>query len=343
MVLDKKILGKKLLENDFEEKIHGGISTCLEIGLTILKSNKAILEFEDVWFDRFSETLVDIWLPNPRDDEKQKKIQVKKHLPAALKMLKKNYSEIFSAKEDVIRLSPKYENAKAMFIKWDTSVNETKVDYEQDAIRLANPFLTISVEETVSKGIELQKHAKIASSLETKWGSWGEEALALFNKKLIVVHAGRIDYRLGSVLYDVKSGPNVLNLRDLDGARLKRGKIQALSKEKTYGHLIGIDDFAIGIIYGREELATKSWMRNTGGLIIFGNKTWKTLTGNSWNAFKFFVWHLRYMNEKSKQKSNPAELAHAVKMFVDSFYGDDESILNKALSDPEFKKIKGSS
>ena len=74
MVLDKKILRKKLLENDFEKKIHGGISICLEIGLTILKSNKAILEFEDAWFDRFSETLVDIWLPNPRDDEKQKKI-----------------------------------------------------------------------------------------------------------------------------------------------------------------------------------------------------------------------------------------------------------------------------
>ena len=93
-----KILRKKLLENYFEKKIHGGISNCLEIGLTILKNNKTLLEFEDIWFDRFSETLVDIWLPNPRDDEKQKKIQVKKHLPTALKMLKKNYSEIFSAK-----------------------------------------------------------------------------------------------------------------------------------------------------------------------------------------------------------------------------------------------------
>ena len=49
------------------------------------------------------------------------------------------------------------------------------------------------------------------------------------------------------------------------------------------------------------------------------------------------------MNEKSKQKSKHVELVQAVKMFVDSFYGDDESILNKALSDPEFKKIKGSS
>ena len=51
--------------------------------------------------------------------------------------------------------------------------------------------------------------------------------------------------------------------------------------------------------------------------------------------------HLRYINEKSSILDEDLELA--VKMFVDSFYDGDESILERALNDPEFKKIKESS
>ena len=44
--------------------------------------------------------------------------------------------------------------------------------------------------------------------------------------------------------------------------------------------------------------------------------------------------------EELKQTWSSGNLTQAVKMFVDSFYGEDKSVLKKALSDSEFKKIK---
>jgi len=336
-LINLKILKEKLGKDGIE--LESGLKTCLELGMNLLKNEKSILEFDDSWFNGFSKILVDIWLPNPTDKEKTKKTQTEKTLPKSFSILKQEHDEIFSD-EKTTHSEPTYEKSKPLFDEWRKSVLATRHDFEEGAIDYANPYLTISVEETIAKGSDFQKHAKIASSLETKWGNWGEKGLELFNNNLIPVHAGRIDYRLGQTLYDVKSGPNVLNLRDVDGARLKQGKIRELPNQKQFGNLIGINDFSVGIIYGREGLSTKPWMRNTNGLIIFGVDTWKTLTGDEWNAFRFFTWNLRYNVEELKQKWSHEDLTRAVKMFVDSFYGDDESVLKKALSDSEFEKIK---
>jgi len=336
-MFDLEKLQDKLSDNDVE--LTKGLKTCLNVGINLLKTEQSILEFEKHWFDEFSQTIVDIWLPNPTDKEKKKKITTQKILPKAFSIVKKNSDLIFINKK-IPKSKPTFENSKLLFDEWRKSVLVTKTDFEKGAIAYANPYLTISVEETLEEGSDFQKHAKIASSLETKWGNWGEKGLELFNNNLIPVHAGRIDFRLGETLYDVKSGPNVLNLRDLDGARLKQEKIRTLSKEKSFKNLIGVNDFSVGIVYGREELATKNWMRDTDGLIIFGVDTWKTLTGDEWNAYRFFIWNLRYNVEELKQTWSNDNLTKAVKMFIDSFYGENKSILEKALSDTEFKKIK---
>ena len=336
-MFDLEKLQDKLSDNDVE--LTKGLKTCLNVGINLLKTEQSILEFEKSWFDEFSQTIVDIWLPNPTDKEKKKKITTQEILPEAFLIVKKNIDLIFINKK-IPKSKPTFENSKLLFDEWRKSVLVTKTDFEKGAIAYANPYLTISVEETLEEGSDFQKHAKIASSLETKWGNWGEKGLELFNNNLIPVHAGRIDFRLGETLYDVKSGPNVLNLRDLDGARLKQEKIRTLSKEKSFKNLIGVNDFSVGIVYGREELATKNWMRDTDGLIIFGVDTWKTLTGDEWNAYRFFIWNLRYNVEELKQTWSNDNLTKAVKMFIDSFYGENESILEKALSDTEFKKIK---
>ena len=337
VLLDSDLLKEKLSDNDIE--LTKGLKTCLNIGVNLLKTEKSISEFKDSWFDDFSQTAVDIWLPNPTEKEAEKKTSTRKILPESFTILKQESDSVFSDKK-IDRVKPTYEKSKSLFDEWRKSLFATRKNFEKGAIAYANPYLTISVEETLEEGSEFQKHAKIASSLETKWGNWGEKGLELFNNKLIPVHAGRIDFRLGKILYDVKSGPNVLNLRDLDGARLKQGKIRELSKLKSFKNLIGVNDFSVGILYGREELATKNWMQNTNGLIIFGVDTWRTLTGNEWNAYRFFIWNLRYNIEELKQTWSRDNLTQAVKMFVSSFYGENKSILKKALSDSEFKKIK---
>jgi len=336
-MLDFEILKEKLDANDIQLKKN--LKTCLQLGINLLESETSIIKFENSWFDDFSQTVVDIWLPNPTDKEKIKKNETKKILPKSFLIAKQEFDSIFISKKTKT-LEPTYEKSISLFDEWHDSVLQTRTDFEEGAIAYANPYLTISVEDSLNNGSNFQKHAKIASSVETKWGSWGEKGLDIFNNNLIPVHAGRIDFRLGRKLYDVKSGPNVLNLRDVDGARLKQSKIRALSEETSFKNLIGVDDFSVGIVYGREALATKNWMRDTDGLIIFGIDTWKTLTGDEWNAYRFFIWNLRYNVEKLKQTWSRDDLNQAVKMFVDSFYGENKSILEKALSDSEFKKIK---
>lgn len=336
-MLNSKTLQKKLSDKDV--KLTKGLKTCLKMGVSLLKTEKSILEFEDSWFDEFSQTVVDIWLPNPTDKEKTKKTETKNILPKSFSIVKQEFDSIF-LDEKITKFKPTYKKSESLFDEWQKSVLVTRKNFEKGAIAYANPYLTISVGETLKDGSNFQTHAKIASSLETKWGNWGEKGLELFNNNLIPIHAGRIDFRLGQTLYDVKSGPNVLNLRDVDGARLKQGKIRQLPNQKSFKNLIGVNDFSVGIVYGREGLATKPWMQNTNGLIIFGVDTWKTLTGDEWNAYRFFVWNLRYNVEKLKQTWSSDNLTQAVKMFVDSFYGVNKSILEKALSDSEFKKIK---
>ena len=75
-----------------------------------------------------------------------------------------------------------------------------------------------------------------------------------------------------------------------------------------------------------------------GGLVI-GPDTWKELTGDEWNAFKFFIWQIRYGVEELNKKWSAADLQKAVKIFLNSFYGDEE-LLAKAEKDPEFEILK---
>jgi len=335
-MFEPKVLQEKLESEKIQ--LTANLKTCLNLGMNLLKSEQSISEFEESWFEEFSKTILDIWLPNPNDKEKKKKTEVQKFLPKTFSVLKKNSDSIFTSGTSK-KPKPTYENSKLLFDEWRKSVEKTRSVFEKDAISFANPYLTISVEDNLEKGTDFQKHAKIGSSLETKWGNWGEKALELFNENLIPVHSGRIDFRLGKILYDVKSGPNVLNIRDVDGAKLKQAKIIELSTKKSFKNLIGVNNFSVGIVYGREELAS-TWMKDSNGLIIFGVDTWKTLTGDEWNAYKFFVWNLRYNVQELKQTWSEEDLTNAVKMFINSFYGEDEKSLEKALSHTEFKKIK---
>ena len=60
------------------------------------------------------------------------------------------------------------------------------------------------------------------------------------------------------------------------------------------------------------------------GGIVIGPDTWKELTGDEWNAFKFFIWQIRYGVEELNKKWSVADLQKAVKIFLKSFYGNEK-------------------
>ena len=147
-----------------------------------------------------------------------------------------------------------------------------------------------------------------------------------------------MDVKVGSTVYDIKSGPNVLNLRDVDGINKKIRLIPEL-KNKSFGKFIEVTSYKVGIIYGRWELRNTYMKQIKEGGIVIGPDTWKELTGDEWNAFKFFIWQIRYGVEELNKKWSYADLKKAVKIFLNSFYGDEE-LLAKAKKDPEFQSVK---
>ena len=118
-------------------------------------------------------------------------------------------------------------------------------------------------------------------------------------------------------------------------------KIDLISKlqNKSFGKFIEVTSYKVGIIYGRWELRNSYMKKIKEGGLVIGPDTWKELTGDEWNAFKFFIWQIRYGVEELNKKWSAADLQKAVKIFLNSFYGDEE-LLAKAEKDPEFKILK---
>ena len=75
------------------------------------------------------------------------------------------------------------------------------------------------------------------------------------------------------------------------------------------------------------------------GGIIIGPATWKEFTGDDWNAFRFFIWQIRYGIGELGKKWTYSDLEEAVKIFLDSYYGN-RDLLSKALGNPELKILK---
>ena len=260
--------------------------------------------------------------------------RVEKVFPNIISLAEENEKYIKEEKKTIGVV--KYENAKLIFREWeDFIIEKLRSDLNLD---LANPFLTVSVKKNLKAGIDFQLAAKQTRLAVTDWGGIFEGAFAIFNPKVSTFHAGRMDIKLVSTLYDIKSGPNVLNLRDVDGVNKKIDLISKL-QNKSFGKFIEVTSYKVGIIYGRWELRN-SYMKKIkeGGLVIWPD-TWKELTGDEWNAFKFFIWQIRYGVEELNKKWSAADLQKAVKIFLNSFYGDEE-LLAKAEKDPEFKILK---
>ena len=312
-----------------------GIINCLQMGIIFLRNEKDIKKFTPEMVDDFIETIVGIWKPEGDEKAEKKKKEAVIELEKILPGLQKNIEKYIKEEKKTIGVV-KYENAKRIFREWeDFIIEKLRSDLNLD---LANPFLTVSVKKNLKAGIDFQLAAKQTRLAVTDWGGIFEGAFAIFNPKVSTFHAGRMDIKLVSTLYDIKSGPNVLNLRDVDGVNKKIDLISKL-QNKSFGKFIEVTSYKVGIIYGRWELRNSYMKKIKEGGLVIGPDTWKELTGDEWNAFKFFIWQIRYGVEELNKKWSATDLQKAVKIFLNSFYGDEE-LLAKAEKDPEFKILK---
>lgn len=314
------------------------LMSCLRIAVNMLNSENRLKNIvQQKLSEKYADEIVDIWKPIPTVKQMKTKKKVRNSLPKAFEAIGKNISTLKSVQLKAETFH--YKSVKKSFETWDKSIKDSKKNMSGKAITFSNPFLTASIGSSYGDGKTFQLTAKISSSLEGKWGSWIQNILLTTNNNLVLVDAGRFDYVLGSVAYDVKSGPRVYNQGQVDEAGVKKGRIKKLSGMKEFRGLIKVNDFKVAVLYGREELADA--MKNSGGLIIFGVESWKVLTGSENNAFKLFLWQIKYKAEQKGCKWTKSQLEEATEHFVRSFYGEDLKKLKACLDNAFYKEIKG--
>lgn len=311
------MLDLKKIKKDFVTT--EGVRNCLQMGMIFLRDEKDIKKFTPEMTEEFIESIVDIWKPEgDKKEEKSKKETIAK-LKKILPLLQENIKKYVVVEPKVHKAE--YENSKPLFEEWQKYIDE-ELRKNMD-LTLANPFLTVSIANNLDDGISFQNSQKETRRAVTVWGGKFEGAFAVFSPKVKAFNAGRMDVKVGSTVYDIKSGPNVLNLRDVDGINKKISLIPEL-KNKSFGEFIGVTNYKVGIIYGRWELRNTYMKKIKEGGIVIGPDTWKELTGDEWNAFKFFIWQIRYGVEELNKKWSVADLQKAVKIFLKSFYGNEK-------------------
>ncbi|MBL76977.1 MAG: hypothetical protein CL763_08660 [Chloroflexi bacterium] len=352
------MLDRENLQNDFQKIVvdktgkqkqrkrgkTDGELNCLEMGMVFLKNERDISKFTPKMLNEFIETIVDIWKPEGNNEAIQRKKKAKKELKEILEKFKKNPDKyIVNVPQRTEKIT--YENSKWIFEEWEKNIQEKINNYSLD---LANPFMMASVEKSFAEGkIFAIKQIQTRIAV-TYWGGIFEKCFSIFTTNVESFNAGRMDIKVKKILFDIKSGPNVLNQRDVDGINKKIELISGL-KKKSFGKFIEVEEYKVGIIYGRWKLRN-SFMKKIIGAgnneqyskksgIVIGTDLWKLVTDNEWNAFKFFIWQIRYGVQELKKKWTLKDLNDAVDIFLDSFYGNRDN-KSKAEEDTEYKKVK---
>jgi hypothetical protein len=311
----------------------------LLISIHLLKSWKY---FHAVFKYRLLETycndVTDIWLPNPQQKDKEKKENVKAILPKILSLIYKERKKIFKPAVRSFQLI-NYTNLKHKFIDLEKSFQNTmEKDQSQYTIK-SNPFITVSIGRSLYEGQSFQISAKIASSIETKWGNWIESIIPLFNNNIVKVGAGGFDVILNDTAYDIKSGPNVMNKGQVYDALAKRDKIKQMSLSPEFAKIIKVTDFKVATAYGKVSSAELYMKSENSGLILFGANSWKTLTGDEWNAYRLFMWQLQYLIQTKKWKPDKDNIIKSMEIFFKCSYDQYREKFNEALQRPEYLEL----
>jgi hypothetical protein len=288
----------------------------------------------------FSHFVVDLWRPEPTGaEDSKKKEKILELFPILMneeiEKYRKEPSNLISEPLTPYALPNRLVEHISLL---DKKIISKKEEMGKNWSEKANPFLTIIVEENFHQGEIFQKAAKLGSSLETSWGTWIQGIFPIFNPHMKFVGAAGIDFILNHVAYDIKSGPNILNLGDIEPNQNKRRIIQAIAKNPKFTGLIDVNDFQIATAYGTRDLSP-GFMRDTGDLIIYGPDTWRVLTGNENNAFLVFIEIIRYkINNGATWQI--ADLENAVMSFNNLFYNGNKNKFDVLKETNDYVKIK---
>lgn len=302
------------------------------ISYALLKSDSNMDNLIDkLLLDTYVDKVMEIWQPFPED---------KRVYDLTSEKVKKAIPEIQKKPINIQQetLTPvNYVTVKKWFDDWNSKIIAKHKEFQKEFKTTSNPFFTASISDSYSTGEEFQKGAKTASSLETVWGNNIEDIFFYFNPNLITVKAGGFDYVLNGIAYDLKSGPQVMNGDQVKEANTKRQRIVSLYNNVTFNPLLSVKDFQVAIVYGRYEIAN-SFMKKEPGLIIYGKDTWRILSGDEANAFKFFLWQIKFKSE-TNTSWNKLEFCNAVNDFSMSFYGENK-IPEQLLSLQEYQELE---
>lgn len=216
---------------------------------------------------------------------------------------------------------------------------ESKKKYAKEWYITANPHITVTIGRSLDYGEGFQESAKVTSSVETKWGNWIEKTIEKFNKNIFYIRAGGIDVILGNRAYDVKSGPQVMNLDQTKQARKKREIIRDLKGDKSLSRLIRINDFKVAIMYGNKDLQSNI-MEGVEEIIIYPPDSWAELTGDEWNSFKLYLAAIMYKIKQENAEWDVESLERAVNYYIHSYYSGSEEKLKEALNKSYYKEVK---
>ena len=310
----------------------------LLISIYLLKSFDYLSDIlNDKSLSLYCDYVTNIWRPNPQLKEKETKEHVKMILPKILSLLYGERKKIFKELNPVPSLT--YANLKHKFIELEGKIQDSIDDNREAYKTKSNPFITISIGESLEQGKKFQLNAKLASSIETKWGSWIESVIPLFNQNIVKIGAGEFDVILNDTAYDIKSGPNVMNKTQVAGALIKRDQIRQMSSYPEFAKIVNIRDFKVATAYGKRSSAKMYMQNEKTGLILFAADTWRKLTGDEWNAYRLFNWQLQHQIQTKKWTPNKDTIIKSMEIFFESSYDQYREKMNEALQKPEYLEL----
>jgi len=143
------------------------------------------------------------------------------------------------------------------------------------AIRSTHPFLVRPLFRSYPSAITYAVGGKVASSLETTWGTVGEDLFLAMGSNLRSLRNGGIDVVDERCGYDIKSGPAIMNDDQIAVLHLKQ---QIIGVEKR---IPSLDDFRVALVYGKRSDTFGTMVRDVDqGNIIVAREAWERLTGD---------------------------------------------------------------
>lgn len=182
------------------------------------------------------------------------------------------------------RISWKFR--RALFEIWQ---NVEKVYFDKvprftaEAIETVNPFLVRPLFRSFAAAKVYAAGGKIASSLETIWGTTLENLFIIMGDEARGVGNGGIDVVVGRDGFDVKSGPAVMNNDQINVLEIK----QRIVQQDNY--VPSLDTFRVALAYGREDQAFGTMSSHVESRdILPAREAWMHVTGDELSPEKVY-------------------------------------------------------